>query len=125
MEGRLLALLGAFSPAIAAKKLIGRGVSLLLAYLSARGAAKYGVSIDPDLLTAALFLKLELLLDYLKQLNGSDEGFDRRIAAESLYRQNAATLSNMLRRVGGGDRRRTDAINAALDAMATELGIQL
>ncbi|OGT28081.1 MAG: hypothetical protein A2Z17_07135 [Gammaproteobacteria bacterium RBG_16_66_13] len=76
-------------------------------------------------LVAGLFDRQKKLLDYLNELNGDSAAFERRIAAETLYAKNASTLSRMVRHIGAGDRRLTDAINAALDAMAKELGVQL
>jgi len=76
-----------------------------------------------DLVTD-LYGRQKSLLDYLQKHNG-DLAFEHRIAAEALYTKNASALSRMIRNVGAGDRRLTDAINAALDAMAKELGLQL
>src|SRR3990170_3955535 len=73
-------------------------------------------------LIADLYGRQKSILDYLQKHNG-DLAFEHRIAAETLYTKNASTLSRMIRNVGTGDRRLTDALNVALDAMAQELGI--
>lgn len=52
--------------AVALKKAIGRGIQLVIAWVVALGLNNYGVIIEPEKLTVALMMGLEMLRNWLK-----------------------------------------------------------
>lgn len=50
----------------AAKKLIVRGVTLLVAWITGLGLQQYGIDINAEAITAAIYLGLETLRNYIK-----------------------------------------------------------
>lgn len=50
----------------AAKKAIARGVTLLVAWVMSLGLQKYGIEINKDAITVAIYMGLEVIRNYVK-----------------------------------------------------------
>ena len=50
----------------AAKKAIAKGVTLAVAWLMGLGLSSYGIDLNPEALTAAIYMGLEMVRNYVK-----------------------------------------------------------
>mgnify|MGYP001576031088 FL=1 len=66
LKEKLASWIGAWVWQKTGRKLLERAVRAGLALLAGWGLSEWGVAVDPDILTALLWLKLEALADWLK-----------------------------------------------------------